>query len=104
DITDLKHAEAELLRLASIVESSDDAIIGKSLDGKITSWNSGAQLIYGYTAAEVVGRDVAVLMQPAEREKLSAALDRLNRGERIESFETVRVRKDGTPFHVSMTL
>jgi PAS domain S-box-containing protein len=104
DITDLKRAEAELLRLASIVESSDDAILGKSLDGKITSWNSGAQQIYGYTAAEVVGRDVGFLMQPAEREKLGAALDRLSCGERIESFETVRVRKDGTPFHVSMTL
>ncbi len=104
DITDLKRAEAELARLASIVESSDDSIVGMSLEGKVLSWNSGAQELYGYSVAEVVGQDVDMLMHPEQREKLGALLERVGKGERVESFEAVRVRKDCTSLHVSLTL
>jgi PAS domain S-box-containing protein len=104
DITDLKHAEAELSRLASIVESSDDAIIGKSLDGLITSWNSGAERIYGYTPAEILRQPCQVLLPPEHRATVLPLLQRVAGGERIETFETVRVRKDGSIFHVSITL
>jgi PAS domain S-box-containing protein len=104
DITDLKHAEAELSRLASIVESSDDAIIGKSLDGLITSWNTGAERIYGYTAAEILCQPCQVLLLPENHGTVMPLLARVARGERIETFETVRVRKDGSIFHVSLTL
>jgi PAS domain S-box-containing protein len=104
DITDLKRAEAELSRLASIVESSDDAIIGKSLDGTIASWNSGAERIYGYSAREIIGRKCAVLLPPEDRDTIAPLLARVARGERIESFETTRLRKDQSLFHVSLTL
>jgi PAS domain S-box-containing protein len=104
DITDLKLAEQELARLASIVESSNDAIIGKSLDCRILTWNSGAERIYGYTAAEAVGRDCSILLPTENRDAISALLRRGASGERIESFETMRMRKDGTRFHVSLTI
>jgi PAS domain S-box-containing protein len=104
DITDLKRAEAELSRLASIVESCDDAIIGKSLDGTILSWNSGAQRIYGYAAGEILGQSCEVLVPSEDRGTIAPLLQRVGRGERIESFETTRLRKDGTLFYVSLTL
>ncbi|MBV9864615.1 MAG: PAS domain S-box protein [Abitibacteriaceae bacterium] len=104
DISQRRQAEASLLQLAAIVESSHDAIIGKTLDGTITSWNTGAHKMYGYTAAEVIGQSIAILM-PADRpDEIARILEKLKRGERVEPFETIRVRKDGQPIHVSLTV
>ena len=101
-------AEAALklssVRLAAIIESSSDAIIGQGLDGTITSWNPGAERMYGYTADEVTGKPVSMLA-PAERPEESIwLLDRIGRGERVEHYETVRVRKDGRPVDVSISM
>jgi two-component system cell cycle sensor histidine kinase/response regulator CckA len=89
--------------LAAIVESSDHAIIGKSLDGTITSWNAGAARIYGYSAEEAVGRDVSMLSLPERQDEIRELLERLSRGQRVEHLETVRLRKDGTTIDVSLT-
>jgi len=90
--------------LAAIVDSSDDAIISKCLHGTITSWNKGAERIYGYTASEAIEKPIAMLI-PAERQREeSAILERLKRGERIDHFETVRLRKDGTRIEISLTV
>jgi two-component system cell cycle sensor histidine kinase/response regulator CckA len=91
-------------RLAAIVESSDDAIIGKTLDGIITSWNRGAERMYGYTAQEMTGHSVSRLFPPDRASELAPILDRLRRGERIDHFETNRVRKDGTVIDVSVSV
>lgn len=90
--------------LATIVESSDDVIIGKTLDGIITSWNPAAERIYGYTAQEVIGQPVALLAPPDQAGEIAGILERLKRGERIEHYETVRRRKDGTQIDVSLTI
>lgn len=106
-LTDIhEQREAAQLRrlLAAIVDSSNDAIIGKTLDAIIVSWNAGAERLYGYSAAEVVGKPIAILV-PADRpDELPAIMDRLKRGERIEHYETTRVRKDGTQIMVSLTI
>ncbi len=91
-------------RLASIVESSDDAIISKSLDGVITSWNAGAQRIYGYTAAEAVGQPITILCAPEHREDIFRNLERVRRGIHVEHFETTRIRKDGRKIDISLSL
>ncbi|GEM_PF-2403815 len=91
-------------QLAAIVESSEDAILSKTLDGIITSWNRAAERLYGYTAAEVIGRSVALLVPPDRPDELATILTRLRRGERLESYETVRVCKDGTRLDVSVTI
>jgi PAS domain S-box-containing protein len=103
DVTERRKAEELRFRLAAIVDSSDDAIIGKTLDGVITSWNEGAHRIFGYTAAEVVGKPVSVLIPPERQDEEPNILKRLARGERIDHFETVRVRKDGRKIYVSVT-
>ena len=90
--------------LAAIVESSDDAIIGKTLDSTIRSWNAGAERIFGYTASEIIGRSVLVLMPPELHDEEPMIVDRLARGARIEHFETVRVRKDGQHIEVSLSV
>jgi PAS domain S-box-containing protein len=90
--------------LASIVESSDDAIVSKDLDGVITSWNLGAERIFGYSADEVVGKSITVIIPPERHGEEATILERLRRGERIDHFETVRVRKDGTPVDISLTV
>jgi PAS domain S-box-containing protein len=90
--------------LASIVESSDDAIIGKTLEGIITSWNGGAQGIFGYSADEVIGKAVNVLIPPELWHEEFEILNRLRRGERVDHFETSRVRKDGCKIIVSLTI
>ena len=90
--------------LASIVNSSEDAIIGKTLGGTITSWNAGAERLYGYTAAEAVGRNVSMLVPPAHGDELPQIAQRLARGEHVEPFETARVTKDGRTIHVSLTV
>jgi PAS domain S-box-containing protein len=90
--------------LASIVECSDDAIYGKTLDGTILSWNRGAERIYGYSAAEMVGRPVSVLVPPNKPDEVPAILERVKRGERVSHFETTRVRKDGEVIDLSLNV
>jgi PAS domain S-box-containing protein len=104
DISERKQAEEALLRLAAIVDSSDDAIIGKTLDTTIVSWNRSAERIYGYTAAEVIGRPISVLLPPGSEDEVPAIMERLRRGEKVEHFETKRQRKDGTIIDVSVTV
>src|SRR5690606_17444073 len=91
-------------RLAAIVESSDDAILAKDLDGIIMSWNTGAEQLFGYRPEEVIGRSVTMLI-PAERnEEEPAILARIRRGERIEHYETVRRCKDGSVVDISLSV
>src|SRR5437867_1696157 len=96
--------EAALARVAAIVESSDDAIIGKTLDGIIATWNRGAERLYGYPAHEVVGRPISVIVPPELRDELPTILARLARGERMDHYETVRVTRDGRRIDVSITV
>jgi PAS domain S-box-containing protein len=88
---------AARLRLAAIVESSSDAIIGKDLDGIITDWNKGAERIYGYTAEEMIGKSVSILTHPEQPDEISQIMERIRRGEQVEHYETVRVTKAGKP-------
>src|SRR5712691_5086802 len=97
-------AEAALGQMAAIVESSADAIIGKTLDGTIVSWNRGAETLYGYSAGEIAGRPISVLVPRDRSGEIPALLERLRRGEGIEHFETVRIRQDGTRVDVSLTV
>ena len=104
DITERKQAEGVRARLAAIVESSDDAIVGKDLNGIITSWNFGAERLFGYTAQEAIGKPISILI-PAERlNEEPTILERIRRGERIEHYETIRRRKDGTLLDISLTV
>ncbi len=91
-------------RLAAIVESSEDAIISKNLEGVITSWNKGAERIFGYTAEEAVGQPITLIIPPDHRDEETMILGRIRRGERVEHFETVRTRKDGTTLDVSLRI
>src|SRR6266568_6937718 len=92
------------VRLAAIVESSDDAILGKTLDGQITTWNRGAERMYGYTATEAIGQPVSIIVPEDRLDELSQIMNRIRRGEPIHSFETVRVRKDGRRIAASLTI
>jgi len=104
DITARKQAEEASSRLAAIVESSDDAIVGKTLDGVITSWNGGAEHVFGYPGHEVIGKPVTLLI-PADRHyEETRILERIRRGERVGHYETVRRRKDGRLIEVSLTV
>src|SRR5437773_10244347 len=89
--------------LAAIVESSDDAIIGKTLDSVIRTWNGGAERIFGYTAREIVGQSILVLIPPELHGEEQIIIERLSRNERSPYYETTRVRKDGTRIDVSLT-
>jgi PAS domain S-box-containing protein len=104
DITERHHAEIELARLAAIVTSSDDAIVSKSLDGRITSWNAGATRIFGYEPAEIVGQSITRIIPPELHDDEKRILAQLARGERIDHFETVRVAKDGRRVEVSLSV
>ncbi len=104
DITDRKQAEELLSRHAAVIEFSDDAIITKTLNGIITSWNPGAQRVFGYTADEVVGKSVTILIPDNHLDEEPGILDRLRRGIRIDHYETIRRRKDGTLINVSLTV
>ncbi len=104
DITERKQAEEEVVRLASIVESSDDAIIGETLDGVITSWNSGAQRIYGFSAADVEGTHISVLDSPGRPDDVDHILATIRAGKHVDNYETVRSRKDGVLIDVSLTV
>lgn len=123
DITDRKRVEEELRRtheelerrrarelrdsqnrLAAIADSSQDAIIGKTLDGIITQWNKGAEEMYGYSAMEIIGRNISVLCPPDRPDEIPAILDKIRRGERIDYFESVRITKDGRKLNVSLAV
>jgi PAS domain S-box-containing protein len=104
DITHQKKAGEERSRLAAIVDTTMDAFIGKSLEGIVTSWNKGAARTFGYTAAEIIGQHVSVLIPPHLRTEEQRALEKLGRGERLEPYETLRVRKSGEIFDVSLTI
>jgi PAS domain S-box-containing protein len=104
DITQRKEAERTTGLLAAIVDSSDDAIISKNLDGVISSWNKGAERMFGYTADEAIGQHITLIIPPDRQREEAMILERLKRGERVDHFETLRVRKDGTPFDISLTI
>src|SRR5688500_11219083 len=95
--------EAQSL-LAAIVASSDDAIISQTLDGRITSWNKGAEKLFGYTAHEAVGKSIYLIVPPDGREQVSQILDRIRHGERVDHIDAVRVCKDGKRVNVSLTV
>jgi PAS domain S-box-containing protein len=103
DVTERTLMQEVQARLAAIVQSSDDAIIGKTLDGIITSWNGGAERLYGYAAAEMVGQPIARLAPPELQDGVPAILARVREGERVLQHETVRVRKDGARIAVAIT-
>ncbi len=104
DIEEKKREAEEFAARAAIVEAADDAIIGKDMDGNIVTWNGGARRLYGYSAAEAIGRSEAMLIPPEMPDELPRILDTIRRGETMEHHETVRVRKDGKRLDVSFTL
>ena len=97
-------AEGLAARLAAIVESSDDAIISKDLNGIIMSWNKGAERVFGYTAAEAIGQPVTMLMPEDRIDEEPGILDRIRHGERVDHYETVRQRKNGERLHIPRSL
>jgi PAS domain S-box-containing protein len=103
-IRDIEPKRAEELYLTAIVQASDDAIIGKTLDGTIVSWNRGAEKIYGYKAEEVLGHSMAILLPPGKPDELPGIMKQLRGGQRIEGYETTRVHKDGHLIDVSVTI
>jgi two-component system, chemotaxis family, CheB/CheR fusion protein len=104
DLSDRVQADQVKQHLASIVASSDDAIISKDFDGVITSWNAGAQRIFGYTAEEVIGKPITILMPPDRCGEEAEIIGRIRRGEHIDHYETVRQRKDGRLLDISLTV
>ena len=104
DITDRKRAEEAQGLLAAIVESSEDAVISKTLDGVITSWNAGAERLFGYTPAEAIGQPVTLIIPADRQEEERMILERLHRGERITHFETLRRTRDGRLIAISLTI
>src|SRR3984893_10348701 len=104
DNSERKVAENARAYLAAIVESSDDAIVSKTLDGIVTSWNRGAEAIFGYSAEEMIGRPIALLFPPDRLGEEDLILGRIRRGDRVDHFETVRRRKDGRDIDVSLTI
>jgi PAS domain S-box-containing protein len=99
-----RRAEMAVAHLAAIVESSDDAIIGMALDGTVLSWNSGAERIYGYSAEEALGHRITLVAPPVSAGEIPQIFDKIKRGERMDGYETIRVKKDGTPIDVSLTI
>ena len=111
DVTDrkrievaLRESEQRLRVLASIVESSDDAIVSKNLDGIVTSWNAGAERVFGYTAEEAIGQPITIVIPEDRQDEERTILTRIRRGERIDHFETIRQRKNGSLIVVSLTI
>jgi PAS domain S-box-containing protein len=104
DATEARRAQETAERLAAIVEYSDDAIIGKDLQGTIISWNAAAERLYGYTAQEAVGQPISLIVPPERQAELKAMMERLVRGERVEHLETLRLKRDGTRIDVSLTV
>src|SRR6266404_895633 len=103
-LTSRQSADERTALLASIVDYSDDAIIAKTPNGVITSWNRGAELIYGYASGEIVGQPMSTLMHPDRPDEMDVILARIRHGERVEHYETMRVRKDGKTIFVSLTV
>ena len=104
DVTELKKAEEEIQRLANVVEHSDDAIVTKDLDGVIISWNKGAELLYGYTADEIKGKNVSILTPNPLNKEINQFIGRIKNGERVFHYETRRVGKYGKEIDISLTL
>ena len=102
DITVRKQTDERLHHLAAIVTSSENAIVGKTLEGIITSWNASAEKIYGYTASEAIGKPISILVPPGERDEIPMILARIRAGETIRYFETKRMTKDGRIIDVSL--
>jgi len=103
-IGERRRADEALARLAAIVKSSDDAIVSKTLDGVITSWNGGAEKLFGYPAAEAIGQSIFLIVPPDRHAEEERVLERVRRGEAVEHFETMRRRKDGSLVDVSLTV
>ncbi len=99
-----KHAEEKNLQLASIIESSDDAIIGKTLNGIITSWNTGAEKMYGYNKEQVIGQSMFIIIPPDRQDEMMHIIEKLQMGQHVDHFETVRQRKDGRKIDVSVSI
>jgi PAS domain S-box-containing protein len=104
DTTERRQAEEASLRLAAIVRSSQEAIVGKDLDGIITAWNPAAERLFGFTAEEAIGRSIRMIVPGDRQGEEDDVLSRLRRGETIQHFETVRIRKDGTPINIALTV
>src|SRR6266850_1358452 len=104
DVSEEREAQVAKERLATIVESSDDAIISKTLDGTILTWNGGAERIFGYAAGEAVGQRITMLIPPERMDEETYVVERIKRGERVDHFETVRLTKDGRRLDVSLTV
>jgi len=104
DISDRNRAEEINALLSAIVESADDAIISKTLDGVVRSWNAGAEQLFGYSAREAIGQSIAIIIPPERLDEERLILSRLRRGERIEHYETVRLSKDGRRLDISLTI
>jgi PAS domain S-box-containing protein len=104
DITDRTQAAVAMRRLAAVVESSDDAIVTKDLNAIITSWNSAAERMFGYTPAEAIGRSIRMLIPQELQDEEDVVLDRIRRGQKIDHYETIRQRKDGSRLHISLTV
>jgi PAS domain S-box-containing protein len=99
-----RQTERDTGLLATIVDTSDDAIVSKNLDGFITSWNKSAERLFGYTAQEAIGRHMTLIIPPDRQDEERRILEQLRRGERVDHFETIRMRKNGTILHVSLTI
>jgi PAS domain S-box-containing protein len=104
EIAERERASEARERLAAVMESSDDAILGKTLDGTITAWNGGAQKVFGYSAAEAVGKSIFMLIPKNRTDEEAEIIERIRLGESVDHFETVRVRKDGREIYVSATI
>jgi PAS domain S-box-containing protein len=104
DITERTKTEELAAHLANMVDSSSDAIIGKTLDGTIVSWNKAAEKLYGYKAEEMVGHRITALIPPHKPNEFAAIMKQLRRGQSLESYETTRIHKDGHPIEVSVTI
>jgi len=104
DVSDQRRSAETVQRLAAIVESSDDAIVSMDLSGVVTSWNKGAEHLYGYSAGEMLGLPIATIIPPDRHDEEPRILDLIGRGDRVEHYETVRLRKDGEAIHVSLTV
>ena len=104
DVSDRKRADVDAQRLAAIVESSEDAIVSKDLDGTITSWNRGAERVFGYLAEDVIGKPITILIPPDRMNEEPEIIGRVRRGERVDHYDTVRRRKDGSLIDISLTV
>src|SRR5688572_2320556 len=104
DISERKRSDVESSRLAAIVSSSDDAIVSKTLEGVVTSWNAGAERMFGYGAEEMIGSKITRIIPPERHREEDEILAKLSRGEHIDHYDTVRMRKDGQRLHVSITI